>query len=405
MKKVAIITSGYFPVPPVKGGAIEALINMLIEENNVEKHLNLIVYSMYDVQAEKKANRNEYTKIVFIKIPELIKKMDLVVYNIAKKVLKKKKHMSYRYILQRIYFINQVSKDLSHNCYDSVIFENHPTLLNALKKYNNFEKYKDKYYYHAHNEIFNTFGTDTLLENVKKYICVSEFIQKSISNKLAINDDDRFVILKNKVDENKFGLCDTAKIKEFATRYNIPKGYTIFTFTGRLNPEKGVKELLEAYRIAHPKKSKLVIAGSYFFGSGMKSNYEKKLEEIAAEIGDDIIFTGNIDYSNMPLLYMISDVIVLPSIWNDPAPLTVIESLTCGKPLITTYSGGIPEYANSNNSLIYRIDENLIQNLAGGITLLANEKNERKRLSDEAKKESVNWTKKSYYIDFENSLK
>lgn len=107
----------------------------------------------------------------------------------------------------------------------------------------------------------------------------------------------------------------------------------------------------------------------------------------------------------MPLLYMISDVIVLPSIWNDPAPLTVIESLTCGKPLITTYSGGIPEYANSNNSLIYRIDENLIQNLAGGITLLANEKNERKRLSDEAKKESVNWTKKSYYIDFENSLK
>lgn len=106
----------------------------------------------------------------------------------------------------------------------------------------------------------------------------------------------------------------------------------------------------------------------------MKSNYEKKLEEIAAEIGDDIIFTGNIDYSNMPLLYMISDVIVLPSIWNDPAPLTVIESLTCGKPLITTYSGGIPEYANSNNSLIYRIDENLIQNLAGGITLLANEK-------------------------------
>ena len=93
MKKVAIITSGYFPVPPVKGGAIEALINMLIEENNVEKHLNLIVYSMYDEQAEKKANRNEYTKIVFIKIPELIKKMDLVVYNIAKKVLKKKKHI------------------------------------------------------------------------------------------------------------------------------------------------------------------------------------------------------------------------------------------------------------------------------------------------------------------------
>jgi glycosyltransferase involved in cell wall biosynthesis len=121
-------------------------------------------------------------------------------------------------------------------------------------------------------------------------------------------------------------------------KYNIPKGYTLFTFTGRLNPEKGVKELLLAYKKAQPEKSKLIIAGSYFFGSNMKSEYEIELAEIAKVIGNDIIFTGNVDYCDMPLLYHISDVIVLPSIWNDPAPLTIIESITCGKPLITTNS-------------------------------------------------------------------
>lgn len=67
MKKVAIITSGYFPVPPVKGGAIEALINMLIEENNVEKHLNLIVYSMYDEQAKKKQIETSTQKLFLLK--------------------------------------------------------------------------------------------------------------------------------------------------------------------------------------------------------------------------------------------------------------------------------------------------------------------------------------------------
>ena len=102
----------------------------------------------------------------------------------------------------------------------------------------------------------------------------------------------------------------------------------------------------------------------------------------------------------MPILYHISDIIVLPSIWNDPAPLTIIESITCGKPLITTYSGGIPEYANDKNSLIYRIDDELVSNIAQGIKYLAENEDVRKQLELNAINESKNWTKKSYYDDF-----
>ncbi|MGZ1335742.1 glycosyltransferase family 4 protein, partial [Lactobacillus delbrueckii subsp. bulgaricus] len=60
--------------------------------------------------------------------------------------------MSYRYIVQRIYCIRKVAKNIRNVDYDELVFENHATLLSALGKYRNFEKYKGRYYYHAHNE-------------------------------------------------------------------------------------------------------------------------------------------------------------------------------------------------------------------------------------------------------------
>ena len=132
----------------------------------------------------------------------------------------------------------------------------------------------------------------------------------------------------------------------------------------------------------------------------MKSDYEIELKFIAKDIMEEIIFTGNIPYKEMPFLYAIADVIVLPSIWNDPAPLTVIESLTCGKPLITTFSGGIPEYANSDNSILIKVNKDIIENLAQAIRELSENPEKRMALSEAAKKESMNWTKENYYKNF-----
>ena len=73
----------------------------------------------------------------------------------------------------------------------------------------------------------------------------------------------------------------------------------------------------------------------------------------------------------MPAIYAMSDICCLPSIWNDPAPLAVIEALASGKPLITTKSGGIPEYADDQAAVILEKDENLVSNLSSAIKNLA----------------------------------
>ena len=400
--KVAIVSPGYFPVPPVNGGAIESLIDLLVKENDIANNLDLTVFSMYDKSAEEIAAGYHNSKIFYIKIPQIIRFFDLMIYYIVRNFLKKKKHMSYRYILQRLYYINRVAKIVWKNDFDKLIFENHPTLLLALRRHGNYKKYMGKYYYHAHNEITDTFGNEEYLKRVTQFICVSKFIEKSIRKRLHIQNTNQFVVLKNCVDEEKFKINDESLIKRFKEKYKIPDNFTIFAFTGRLNAEKGVGELLLAYKGANPPNSRLIIAGSYFFKSSMKSDYEFELKDIAESIKEQVIFTGNIPYDEMPLLYASADVIVLPSIWNDPAPLTVIESLTCGKPLITTFSGGIPEYANPDNSIILQVDNNIVDNLSQAIAELSGDPEKRMELSNNAKHESEKWTKRSYYENFTN---
>ena len=47
------------------------------------------------------------------------------------------------------------------------------------------------------------------------------------------------------------------------------------------------------------------------------------MRELALSMKDKIIFTGFIEYNMIPELYALADIVVIPSIWDDPAPLTV----------------------------------------------------------------------------------
>ena len=67
----------------------------------------------------------------------------------------------------------------------------------------------------------------------------------------------------------------------------------------------------------------------------------------------------------------------MPSIWDDPAPLAVIESLVSGKPLITTRSGGIPEYADEQSAIILERSDQLVDQLANAMTKIAQGSDER----------------------------
>ena len=71
-KKIAIICPAELPVPSVKGGAVETLIDHFLDENEKrgEQALEIIVYSVYDINAELESKKYKNVKFKYFKINE-----------------------------------------------------------------------------------------------------------------------------------------------------------------------------------------------------------------------------------------------------------------------------------------------------------------------------------------------
>ncbi len=376
-------------MPNVLGGAVEALDMMMVQENEKTPNFDFTVFSSWAPGVDQITHEGnfKYTNFCFIKTPLLVRAVDHCIYWTAKHVLHKKKLMSYRYIAQRLWYINKVSKKLAQPtkngspAFDKVMIENHATLFMTMQKHGNSERYAGKVYYHLHNEVLNDFGCIKEISKVKKVLGVSRYIVDTLDTYLKEHGEpglreDQKAVWRNGVDTSRFGSEEAnSKAIEFRKKFNIAENDIVFLFSGRLTPEKGAEELLKAFTEVAQKvpNAKLVVAGAFFFNSNIISPFEQKLRDLASNptVKNRIIFTGFVNYEDMPAIYAMSDICVLPSIWDDPAPLAVIESLVSGKPLITTRSGGIPEYADAQSAIILERSDQLVGKLAKSMVKLA----------------------------------
>ena len=73
-----------------------------------------------------------------------------------------------------------------------------------------------------------------------------------------------------------------------------------------------------------------------------KGALERKLKKLCVDlkIEKNVIFSG--ERSDIPEILFSIDIFVLPSL-REGLPLTILEAMACGKPVIATNVGGIPE--------------------------------------------------------------
>ncbi len=109
----------------------------------------------------------------------------------------------------------------------------------------------------------------------------------------------------------------------------------------------GVKYLLEAFaeitRIYPDKKLKLLL-----IGGGTKLE-EYKNFAVSLGIGDETHFTGYISYSDIPFYHNQLDIAVYPSL-RESFGVAALESSACGKPVITTDIGELPNLILDNET-------------------------------------------------------
>ena len=143
------------------------------------------------------------------------------------------------------------------------------------------------------------------------------------------------------------------KPEHLLAKNNIPVNSFVILYVGKLVSWKGVHNLVYAARILKQRGVKdfiVAVAGK----GAQKENMEKLIKESGTE--DNFRFLNFVSYDDMPEVYRMADVFVLPSYptmtWKEQFGMVLIEAMACGKPIITTMSGSIPEVVGDAGILI-----------------------------------------------------
>jgi glycosyltransferase involved in cell wall biosynthesis len=115
----------------------------------------------------------------------------------------------------------------------------------------------------------------------------------------------------------------------------------VFGFIGQLNESKGIELILESFKSIKETNWKLIIAGK------ASDKYINKLREI--NNSENITFLG---YAESSSFFKSIDVLIAPSIWNEPFGRVVIESIFSNTPIVGSLRGGITELLSNNSTFI-----------------------------------------------------
>ena len=373
--KVLILTAdsnGGYPVPAVKGGAVSTLIEHLVVGNNKKQLCDMEIVSFYDTEAEKKAN-SEYPNVKFtwIRIPGVFKLLDKCAFNFIRIAKNNEKAISFRSPFSLLWYIHKARTIVNRTDADKVVIENNIPLAHVMKG----SSFKGQWYYHFHNVPRIDAGCREEFQKVTKFLCVSQFVADQITDEnsaIGQIEPERTTVLLNCVDTQMFRLIEKndPKLAELREKYELEADDFILVFVGRLTEEKGPDKVLEAMK-SLPENVRCLIVGSLLCGLNMKDAFQEKLHQLASDLGNRAIFIGYIPQTELPYIYNLADVAVLPSMWDEPAGLTNIEAMACGIPVITTDAGGIKEYVKDMVLVIER-DENISNSIVNCVLNIMN---------------------------------
>jgi len=222
--------------------------------------------------------------------------------------------------------------------------------------YKKFEKRKVLIMEHLHNEPKRNRVNKGLIEAYDAHLAVSKYVRERTIELLRV-DPGKVGVVYNAVDTEFFKLCKPTEKIEKRKTLGIEDNDFAIVFVGRIVPEKGLHHLILASKILKQKgyKFKLLIAGplGYFDMEGL-GGYPRFCFELInkLELVDNTRYVGRPEREELRNLYCASDLVVVPSIWEDPCPTVVLEAMAMGRPVVAYASGGIPELIPSYGGIV-----------------------------------------------------
>ena len=168
------------------------------------------------------------------------------------------------------------------------------------------------------------------LTHIDHFIMVSDFIkQKHIQYYPQIESKSTGI----------YNFIDT----ELLEQNNAHKNY--FIYTGRVSSEKGLLTLIKAWQ-KFPNKILKIVGGGDYLNVLKEFVKEKKLGNVE--------FTGFVNHDELIKIVADAKFLVMPSEWYENNPLSVLESMALGTPVIGASIGGIPELVTGERGFLFQ---------------------------------------------------
>ena len=351
--RVLLVPPPDLPVPAVQGGAVETLLTHLIRENEREGQLDLLCASVPDEAARRTAEGLKHTKMLYIPRPHGHRRYWPMVFverclGIA---------APYDPWYQKV----QLSLALEPPGPDLIVAEGgNLTQCSAISRMFG----RKRCLAHLHGQTACSPVMDTIYGGI---LALSEFIREDYL-KTSTLDPKRAYIWYNCVDTKRFrpGPPPLA----LRTRLGFGERDFVLLFCGRLDPDKGIHKLMEALALLPVPQIKLLIVGSPFFGRTQQSSFLRRLEQQARALGNRVQFTGYIPNEDLPDYYRLADLVCVPTLVEEAAGLVAVEAMACGRPVLATRSGGMPEYLEGSQAVLVERGDNIADQLAWSIRML-----------------------------------
>jgi glycosyltransferase involved in cell wall biosynthesis len=178
-----------------------------------------------------------------------------------------------------------------------------------------------------------------VLAEADQVITVCKFnAEKLLSLGISSN---KLYIIPNGYDEGLFKPISRSKARE---KLGLPLNKKILLSIGNLVDAKGHTYLISAMSLVLRKRKDVLLI---IVGSG---SLKELLQSMAKKygLGDYVMFAGGKKHEEIPIWMNASDIFILPSL-QEGFPTVVPEAMACGKPIVATNVGGVPEAITHND--------------------------------------------------------
>jgi glycosyltransferase involved in cell wall biosynthesis len=187
---------------------------------------------------------------------------------------------------------------------------------------NNVGLVGDKNYLHLNSILFEK----KLCQTADNVVCLTEDSRRFIKEHYSNNGVDKYLLIPNGL--NLQVVSRTFNSRTIKKRMGFSESDFIFLFVGRMNKQKGLDALIDAFQkiLKTIANAKLLIVGT--------GNFEQYTKLCSSFCGR-VVFSGYVDKSKIDQYYQIADVGLVPS-YTEQSSYVVMEMLSHQIPLIVS---------------------------------------------------------------------